>query len=186
MAREERQLRHDAVEKGSGALAYFQFENIVRIARVLCDLDGAMLNTAAGLLRQPLESGTGLPFAPSHCKVWRNYARTFACSMLAKNIGGKVFATDVCRKFAEAPCALTSDQYFNFVFSRFTLPFRRGRVKCEGFKTLNLTACNALDNDFGYPMTVCTNEWSAPSIKLVTNVKLPDGKNHLELADATG
>ena len=106
-----------------GRLDYFQFENIVKIARVLCDLDGVMLNTKTDLLRQPLEQGTGLPFAPSHYKVWRNYARTFACSMLATNIDGKLFVTDVCRKLAADPAELSSDQYFNFIFSRFTLPF---------------------------------------------------------------
>lgn len=106
-----------------GRLDYFQFENIVKIARVLCNLDGVMLNAKSDLLRQPLEQGTGLPFAPSHYKVWRNYARTFACAMLATNIDGKLFVTDVCRKLAANPAELSSDQYFNFIFSRFTLPF---------------------------------------------------------------
>lgn len=106
-----------------GRLDYFKFDNIVKIARVLAELDGVMLNTKADLLREPLERETGLPFAPSHYKVWRNYARTFACSMLAANIGGKLYATDLCRKLAGNPVALTSDQYFNFLFSRFTLPF---------------------------------------------------------------
>lgn len=106
-----------------GRLDYFKFENIVKIARVLCELDGVLLSTKSDLLRTPLEQGTGLPFSPSHYKVWRNYARTFACSMLATNIGEKLFVTDVCRKLATTPVTLTSDQYFNFVFSHFTLPF---------------------------------------------------------------
>ena len=106
-----------------GRLEYFQFENIVKIARVLCEMDGAMLGTPTDLLRQPLEQNTGLPFLPLDYKVWRNYARTFACSMLATNVNSKLFVTDVCRKLAEEPCTLTSDQYFNFVFSHFTLPF---------------------------------------------------------------
>ena len=106
-----------------GRLDYFQFENIVKIARVLCELDGVALVNSDDLLRQPLEQETGLPFAPSHYKVWRNYARTFACSMLATNIAGKLFATDVCKKLAASPSELSSDQYFNFVFSHFTLPF---------------------------------------------------------------
>ena len=62
-----------------GRLGYFQFENIVRIAQVLKTLDGVPLNTREDLLRQPLMQGTGLPFAPAHYKVWRNYARVFAC-----------------------------------------------------------------------------------------------------------
>ena len=106
-----------------GRLDYFRFEAIVKISRVLCELNGVMLNTKTDLLRLPLEQGTGLPFAPSHYKVWRNYARTFACAMLATNIDDKLFVTDVCRKLATSPTELSSDQYFNFIFSHFTLPF---------------------------------------------------------------
>ena len=106
-----------------GRLVYFRFDNIVRIARVQTGLDGVPLNTREDLLRQPLEQGTGLPFAPSHYKVWRNYARVFACSMLATQVDQKLVVTDLCRKLAEEPTALTADQYLNFVFSRFTLPY---------------------------------------------------------------
>lgn len=106
-----------------GRLNYFQFDNIVRIARVLLTLDGVPLNTREDLLRVPLVQGTGLPFAPAHYKVWRNYARVFACSMLATQVNQKLVITDLCRKLAEEPSALTSDQYLNFVFSRFTLPY---------------------------------------------------------------
>lgn len=106
-----------------GRLGYFQFENIVGIARVLNALDGVPLNTREDLLRQPLMQGTGLPFAPVHYKVWRNYARVFACSMLATQVNQKLVVTDLCKKLAEQPSALTADQYFNFVFSRFTLPY---------------------------------------------------------------
>ena len=106
-----------------GRLGYFQFENIVRIAQVLNTLDGVPLNTREDLLRQPLMQGTGLPFAPAHYKVWRNYARVFACSMLATQVNQKLVVTDLCRKLAEEPSVLTADQYLNFVFSRFTLPY---------------------------------------------------------------
>ncbi len=106
-----------------GRLEYLKFENIVRIAAVLSSLDGVYLNTETDLLRAPLEEGTGLPFSPSHYKVWRNYARMFACSLLATNVNGKLFVTDVCRKLAESSVGLTSDLYFDFVFSHFTLPF---------------------------------------------------------------
>lgn len=106
-----------------GRLDYFRFDNIVKIARTLSKLDGVLLNTDADLLRLPLEQETDLPFSPKHYKVWRNYARTFACSMLAANIGGKMVVTDLCRALAASPSELTSDQYFNFVFSRFALPY---------------------------------------------------------------
>ena len=51
----------------------------------------------------------------------------------------------------------------------------------------DLEACNALNANFGYPMTVSTNlaDSAAPDMKLVTDVKLPGGHVHLELADAT-
>lgn len=59
-------------------------------------------------------------------------------------------------------------------------------VAIKGDYGVDLAAYNALNSSFGYPMTVCTNLWDAPSVRLVTNVKLPDGKVHLELANATG
>ena len=49
----------------------------------------------------------------------------------------------------------------------------------------DLAACNRLNRSFGLPMTVCTNVWDAPLLALVTNVRLPGGNVHLELADAT-
>ena len=59
-------------------------------------------------------------------------------------------------------------------------------VAIKGGSGVKLGNYNALNSSFGYPMTVCTNLWSAPEMRLVTNVKLPDGKVHLELANATG
>ena len=52
---------------------------------------------------------------------------------------------------------------------------------------VDLAACNALNANFGYPMTVGTNltHTAAPDMKLVTNVRLPGGHVHLELVDAT-
>ena len=49
----------------------------------------------------------------------------------------------------------------------------------------DLAACNALNSVFGYPITVCTNVLHAQVMKLVTNVRLPAGNIHLELAGAT-
>ena len=106
-----------------GRLAYFQFDNIVNIAKVLTSLEGVYLNTDGDLLRPPLERGTELPFPPSHYKVWRNYARVFACAMLAIQINNRLYVTGLCKKLAKEPTEFSSDQYFNFVFSRFTLPF---------------------------------------------------------------
>ena len=50
----------------------------------------------------------------------------------------------------------------------------------------DLAPYNALNPDFGYPMTVCTNLWYAPQMRLVSNVKLPGGHVRLQLANASG
>lgn len=106
-----------------GRLTYFQYENILKIAQVLSSLDGCWLNTDEDLLRKPLEMGTGLPFAPSHYKVWRNYARVFSCAMLATQINNRLVVTGLCKELAKSPLTISSDQYLDFVFSRFTLPY---------------------------------------------------------------
>lgn len=54
-----------------------------------------------------------------------------------------------------------------------------------GSHDVDLAACNALGGGFGFPMTVCTNVAVAPSLNLVTKVKLPGGNVHLELVGAT-
>jgi len=59
-------------------------------------------------------------------------------------------------------------------------------VAIRGQDGVDLADYNALSGDFGYPMTVCTNLLEAPSMSLATNVRLPNGNVHLELADATG
>lgn len=106
-----------------GRLEYLKFENLVTIAKVLQSLDGLLLNTTTDFLRSPLESKTGLPFSPAHYKVWRNYARVFHCAMLATCIDGKLVITDLCRKLIESSAEFSSDEYFNFIFSHFILPF---------------------------------------------------------------
>ena len=50
----------------------------------------------------------------------------------------------------------------------------------------DLVPYNALNPDFGYPMTVCTNISNAVQMRLVTNVKLPGGHVRLQLANASG
>ncbi len=50
----------------------------------------------------------------------------------------------------------------------------------------DLATLNALNPAFGLPITVGTNMPDATEMSLVTDVSLPDGSVHLELADATG
>ena len=106
-----------------GRLNYFRYENIILVARVLSKLDGISLRMKDDPLRETLETETGLPFSPSSYTVWRNYARVFQCAMLATRVGDKLAVTDLCRQLADESNPLTPDQYFNFLFSRFALPF---------------------------------------------------------------
>ncbi|MDF7798677.1 HNH endonuclease [Pontiellaceae bacterium B1224] len=105
-----------------GRLAYFNFGNIVTIAKVLHSLDGADLSGSDSFFRDALCNATGLPFAPNNYKVWRNYSRVFQCCMLATRIDGKLVVTDLCRDIARSPF-YDPDQYFTFVFRRFALPY---------------------------------------------------------------
>lgn len=105
-----------------GRLTYFQFENICAIAKVLKSLDGLALDTKDDLLRQPLEMNTGLPFSPSHYKVWRNYARVFQCSMLATKFENRLIITELCQNLA-GKNPFSPDEYLNFVFSHFQYPY---------------------------------------------------------------
>ncbi|MBQ7189541.1 MAG: HNH endonuclease [Kiritimatiellae bacterium] len=106
-----------------GRLQYFHYNNIVRIASILTKLDGVLLNVKGDPLREFLTIGTGLPFAPTTYTVWRNYARVFQCAMLATKVNGKLAVTDLCRQLSDEKKPLSPDQYFNFVFSHFALPF---------------------------------------------------------------
>lgn len=106
-----------------GRLEYFRFDNIVRIAEALSQLDGVALEGRHDLLREPLVAHTGLGFKPNHYRVWRNYARVFRCALLATNISGRLAVTSLCRKLADSKSEVTPDEYLNFVFTRFTLPF---------------------------------------------------------------
>ena len=106
-----------------GRLEYFRFDNILRIAETLTALDGIKLNGAFDPLRAPLMEQTGLAFKPDHYRVWRNYARVFRCALLATDVDGKLSVTSLCRKLADPKSRVTPDEYLNFVFTRFTLPF---------------------------------------------------------------
>ncbi len=106
-----------------GRLHYFRYENVLKMAKVLESLEGVSLGNGPDLLRAPLTSATELPFLPVHYKVWRNYARVFECALLATRVDGRLAATDLCRKMAHRPSLFPPDEYLNFVFSHFALPF---------------------------------------------------------------
>lgn len=106
-----------------GRLEYFKVENIMAIASVLASLDGLVLGCDVDLLRVELEQRLPLPFAPSHYRVWRNYARVFKCAMLATAVNGRLVTTDLCQKLANKSEPVSPDEYLNFVFSHFSYPF---------------------------------------------------------------
>ena len=106
-----------------GRLSYFQYDNLVSIAKVLLTLNGVKINQRNfDPLREPLENAVGLPFAHSHYRVWRNYARVFECAMLATSVNGCLYATDICKLITQPADKFSSDQYFNLLFSRFSYP----------------------------------------------------------------
>lgn len=86
-----------------GRLDYFQFDEIKNISRALIDFHGKALprRDDPDTLRVILEHFSERPFAPEHYKVWRNYKRVFGCQLLATEIGGVLYCTNLCRKIAK-------------------------------------------------------------------------------------
>lgn len=105
-----------------GRLPYFRYENICSMSKVLNSLDGIDLSTGGDALRQPLEQGTGLPFAPLHYKVWRNYSRVFQCAMLATSIDNRMIVSELCKNLASSS-PFSPDEYLNFIFTHFQYPY---------------------------------------------------------------
>ncbi|MEO1353779.1 MAG: HNH endonuclease [Cyanobacteria bacterium J06635_15] len=107
-----------------GRLIYFRFENLKKICKVLVGLEGINV-TGAGdsILRESLMSQTDLPFAPATYTVWRNYARVFACSLVATQLDGNLTVTDIGRNLAgvDSP-EIDVDEYLSFWIPRFYLP----------------------------------------------------------------
>lgn len=69
-----------------------------------------------------MEHGTGLPFAPSDYKVWRNYKRVFECALLATNIENRLYVSDFGRLLA-SDNTIGVDEYLSLFFPRFRFPF---------------------------------------------------------------
>lgn len=108
-----------------GRLQYFKFSNIKLIASCLSELDGLELqHRGSDVLRSQLEGKTGLPFLPKHYTVWRNYARVFACTLLAARISGRLAVTDLCRKISgKRDVTFETDEYLSYIVPKFYEPF---------------------------------------------------------------
>lgn len=106
-----------------GRLEYLRFDNLRKAAPALVELDGAYVNRGkTDPLRGSLTSAVGLPFAPPHYRVWRNYGRVYKCALLATTVNNKLACTDLCRKLADTEQALTVDEYLSYVVPRFYYP----------------------------------------------------------------
>lgn len=106
-----------------GRLDYFQFDNICRIAKELCELENFPLRSEIDPLRSSLTSATGLPFAPTHYRVWRNYGRVFGCCVLATSIDDKIVCTEICHALAESgEKQLQASSYFEHFVRNFAYP----------------------------------------------------------------
>jgi len=106
-----------------GRLQYFSLDRIRRIAACITELDGVQLNADPDPLREILPSKVGLPFAPEHYRVWRNYARVFKILGLASDINGQLRATSLSRRLvATGEQCLTYDAYLQFLARVFYYP----------------------------------------------------------------
>lgn len=108
-----------------GRLTYFRFENLKRISSCLVNLEGIEVSGAGDtLLRESLSTQTGLLFAPANYTVWRNYARVFACALIATQLEGRLRVTDIGRRLSDTDSStIDVDEYLSFWIPRFYLPF---------------------------------------------------------------
>lgn len=107
-----------------GRTAYFNFESICKISSVLLKYNGANMQLVDSTFRDELTSTTGLPFAPEHYTIKRNYKRVFECSMLASYIGNRLIISDIGRAIANGDSRTsTVDGYLYEVERRFRYPY---------------------------------------------------------------
>src|SRR5579859_274302 len=89
-----------------GRLQYFQFDNLKAIAHTLAQFDNVRIDSCESIFRQQLENNTGLPFAPKHYAILRNYRRVFESALLATDVSGYLQCTDICREMAKTDSSL--------------------------------------------------------------------------------
>lgn len=107
-----------------GRSQYFRFESIKKIASVLLVYNGANMQLVDSAFRDDLMKKSGLPFAPQHYTIKRNYKRVFECSLLASYIGNRLIVSDMARAIASGDKLLsTVDAYLFEVERRFRYPF---------------------------------------------------------------
>ena len=107
-----------------GRLLYFQFDVLKAIAKTLVKFDNADISIIEPTFRQTLMDNTGMPFAPNHYTVKRNYSRVFQCAFLATFLENRLVVTDICQELAKDDGAIgdVDDYFFNYI-NRFRFPF---------------------------------------------------------------
>lgn len=109
-----------------GRVLYFQFDVIKEIAKVLLKFENRNINDESvnAEFRSSLMEDVGLPFAPNHYKVNRNYSRVFQCAMLARNEEGSLMVSDLCKSLANDNSLISNcDDYLYEIIKRFRYPF---------------------------------------------------------------
>ncbi|ODT79161.1 MAG: HNH endonuclease [Pelagibacterium sp. SCN 64-44] len=100
-----------------GRLAFFQFDNLKKIA--MYSLTNDLKASSFG----DLLGGTGLSFLPNNPAYppWRNYKRVFRVSMLASEQGGVAKPTRIAELLATVG-TVTTDEYLHFLAEASTEP----------------------------------------------------------------
>ena len=107
-----------------GRLLYFQFDVLKSIATVLVKFDGANITKCEDVFRNTLMNETGMPFAPAHYTVLRNYKRVFECAFLATVSNGHLIVSDFCRELAKEDGEFeNADNFLLSYINRFRFPF---------------------------------------------------------------
>ena len=107
-----------------GRLLYFQFDILKSIAKALIMFDGARIADCELIFRKELEQQAGMPFAPNHYTVLRNYKRVFECAFLATVNDRHLVVSDFCRELSkENGCFDNVDDYLLCYINRFRFPF---------------------------------------------------------------
>jgi hypothetical protein len=107
-----------------GRLLYFQFDVLKSIASVLVKFDGVDIHICETLFREKLTGVTGMPFAPDHYTILRNYKRMFECAFLATVNEGTLIVSDFARELAKKDGSFSNaDDYLLSYIGRFRFPF---------------------------------------------------------------
>ena len=107
-----------------GRLLYFQFDILKSIASVLVKFDGVNIAECEDIFRKTITDETGMPFAPAHYTVLRNYKRVFECAFLATVSERHLLVSDLCRELAKDDGKFDNvDDFLLSYINRFRFPF---------------------------------------------------------------